>query len=402
MKIFSPSMHFSLTRLGPRVLAFVLTCFAGTAGFAQRGGLRTYLNDVRDLRAAGQNELALRALEDLIVMAPQAAAVYYERATLRLQLKDVAGARADVDKVLALDPKWLEARTFRGRLRLDAGDYEGALEDLDKNGGPETVESWGQAMIGLGRYEAALPEYERLMSGSYGPYTNARYPRALCLLALDRVDEAVDWFEADVGDGGTVEARIQLVLGYAMQGRFDAAEKLVNEWLATAAQPAPEIDYERFTWEQLREHQDWARHGRGVICFAQNNFSGAAKAFDEVAPGSAPHDHARLLRHVALLRAKKTDAALKSRGDLQDPWAQMLAKFLRDELTEKEIFRLASEDTNTAERRRKETEAAFYAGEKRLSAGDEIVARLLFEKAVALRKADSAEYALAKIALKTL
>jgi tetratricopeptide (TPR) repeat protein len=75
-----------------------------------------------------------------------AATAHHNRGTLRQAAGDLAGALADFDRALELDPEHLATYVARGTARKEAGDLAGALLDCDR------------ALAALPR-EAAAPVY---------------------------------------------------------------------------------------------------------------------------------------------------------------------------------------------------------------------------------------------------
>ena len=383
-----------------RVLAVVLAGFVSGPVFAQTSAADVVLQLAREARADGNLARAREYLDDLISRVPNHVNAHFERAQLLKDTGDVAGARADLDHVLALNPKAGNALTLRAKWRLEAADYAGAITDsLASGGGAENVETRGYARLALGKHEEALEDFTRLRSGS--PYTSVRYAQGLCWLALDRLDDAVGAFISDFHDYGSTEARKSLVLSYCIQGNTTAAEKEANDWINEASQPAPTDDYDKARWQAVHDDVDVAHYLRGVIRFAQNDFSGAADLLAKISSDSSMAAYARLLQHAARLRAKSPGDVLAAGDAWKHEWAQALRSYLTGGLTEKALLAKAAEETDIAERRRFETEACFYAAQKRFAADDELTANLLLEKAVGVRKIELSEYALAKVALRS-
>ncbi len=101
--------------------------------------LRLCPKDVRllDLRAAARLESgdaagAVADLDEALRLEPEAGAeLFVHRGRARLRLNDERGAAADFDRALGRDPADTDARWLRARARLDLDDNAGALEDLD-------------------------------------------------------------------------------------------------------------------------------------------------------------------------------------------------------------------------------------------------------------------------------
>ncbi|MBA4224330.1 MAG: hypothetical protein C0458_26705 [Methylobacterium sp.] len=152
-----------------------------------------------------------------------------DRALLRERAGNIAGARADLDDAIALDPSNSWARGTRGRFRQDEGEHEAALADLDaalslepevtsyhyRRGlslvalarpreaiaafdaalrlEPTVVQVWlerGRAFEALGHDGPALASYERALRLD-GRHETSLSRRAFLLQRLDRVDDAI-------------------------------------------------------------------------------------------------------------------------------------------------------------------------------------------------------------------
>ncbi|QYM80092.1 hypothetical protein K0B96_05610 [Horticoccus luteus] len=365
---------------------------------AEREGMRL----VQEAQSTGDTTQALRLLDAMVQDSPALASAYSQRARARWAAGDKPGAIEDLGRVIQLNPELKSTYALRARWRRDNGDYVGAIEDAGKAGEfPENVETRGEARLALGRYQEALEDFKYLRSGRFGPYTRARYPQAVCLMALGETAEAVQWFKADYDDGGRIDARACMNLGYCLLGQYADAEKDLSAWVAAgAAKTVDESDYDRAVRESLRESVDNAQYLLGVVRFAQEDFDGAAAAMAKVPATSSFHDYAQLWRYLAKLRGKRAEELAKAWADFRDPWAAQLGAFLRAEIDEKKLFAAAAESEDAAERRAREGEAAFYAAQKRIIAGDAMAATWLFEKAVATGSVESVEYTLAKIALR--
>ena len=62
----------------------------------------------------------------------QTAAGWFTRAEAKSSLGDYAGAIADYDKAIELDPEYAAAFSNRGDAKSNLGDYAGAIADFDK------------------------------------------------------------------------------------------------------------------------------------------------------------------------------------------------------------------------------------------------------------------------------
>ena len=145
---------------------------------------------------------------------------------------DTASALADVWVVA--EPKSATARSSRGGLRLDGGDYVGAIGDLGiarrlAPGDLDVSIRLAEAQLRSGRPEEAL----RLLDGSRRPTARGRELRGAVLLALDRpLDAMVAWNEArilsqDSPEVAIGQARTAFALGREVEG-IEALERAAD------------------------------------------------------------------------------------------------------------------------------------------------------------------------------
>ncbi|RYY52158.1 MAG: tetratricopeptide repeat protein, partial [Comamonadaceae bacterium] len=116
------------------------------------------------LSELGRHAEAAALIERAMVLGGRAT-LLADRALLRERAGDIAGARADLDEAITLDPSNSWARGARGRFRQDEGEHEAALADFD-------------AALAL------EPEV-----------TSYHYRRGLSLVALARPREAIAAFD---------------------------------------------------------------------------------------------------------------------------------------------------------------------------------------------------------------
>jgi tetratricopeptide (TPR) repeat protein len=111
-------------------------------------------------RATGETALAVRSLAEAIRLKSDFSAALYDRACAFLKLRDPAAAIADLDAIIALNPRHPEARLQRGRCVWQSSP-EQAIEDLtlvlqsDKNN-VEALILRGNALSRSGQFENSL------------------------------------------------------------------------------------------------------------------------------------------------------------------------------------------------------------------------------------------------------
>jgi tetratricopeptide (TPR) repeat protein len=153
-------------------------------------------------RNMGDFREALRDLAKAITVEPELEndfRFHLVRAIARMDAgNDLAGARADLDRALELDPKDVMALTSRAQLRLGASDWKGALDDANRaiELGDDTSATWSKRSIAntqLGHAQLALSDAEHAIARN--PQDAAAYAaRAQAKLALD-ADGATDDLE---------------------------------------------------------------------------------------------------------------------------------------------------------------------------------------------------------------
>ena len=75
---------------------------------------------------------AIADYDKAIELDPKDASTYNNRAISKKNLKDYAGAIADYNKAIELDPQYAYAYNNRGIAKYDLKDYAGAIADYDK------------------------------------------------------------------------------------------------------------------------------------------------------------------------------------------------------------------------------------------------------------------------------
>jgi tetratricopeptide (TPR) repeat protein len=156
-----------------------------------------------ELEAAGQSDSALFHLNEAVRKDGRHLWARMERGVLRSHLGDHAGAIADDDTVLALDPGNQTALFNRALAKGRMGDHKGAVDDLgsvmrskspgwdenDPGSQRAFVELTGNAGLGI-----EAPEFDI-------PYANVGYAFALSYLELDSAAKAYDWLSVCIGEG---------------------------------------------------------------------------------------------------------------------------------------------------------------------------------------------------------
>ena len=89
------------------------------------------MNRASKLVLAGDNDGALRDLDEAIRLSPNLAAAFSNRGVIHLQKHDYPRAILDFDAALALDPTLAAAFNNRGNAYNELGQHETAITNLD-------------------------------------------------------------------------------------------------------------------------------------------------------------------------------------------------------------------------------------------------------------------------------
>jgi tetratricopeptide (TPR) repeat protein len=137
-------------------------------------------------------------IEAFVVRAPDDAPGRVARAKIRWVGGDLAGARADLSRVLALEPEHPAALAWLGRLQVEEGQWREGLASIERAGfdnpPPWAKQARGKALMRLGRTREALEAWNSAISDDdEDPYSFLG--RADAFLRLGQVDQALADFE---------------------------------------------------------------------------------------------------------------------------------------------------------------------------------------------------------------
>ncbi len=204
--------------------------------------------------------VASRAID----LEPQSPRARLTRARVRYSLGSRAGAEADVEAGLAIDPDDPDLNELRGVLAFEAGDPKSALTDLDRaiqhGGTPTTHRRRAEVLLALGRVQEALEAWsEQLRSDPDDP--TAYLGRSLAARRLGLWDQALADLEAaaaESADRPRLLARVVASYALCLPARPNrlgrvlslarrTAEVLTREGWSFAAQ-SPEYLRSLLTW----------------------------------------------------------------------------------------------------------------------------------------------------------
>jgi tetratricopeptide (TPR) repeat protein len=154
----------------------------------------------RILTRLGRLTEALAGFDAVLADTPDNPEALCGRAEAHWAALNEEAAEADLARALAIDPSWAPALNDRGIIRMDRGDFAGALTEYDAAlaltpGEPGTLANKGGALLALHRYAEALAAYDASLAADPNA-AGARMSRGICLLAAGRWDEGWRDFEA--------------------------------------------------------------------------------------------------------------------------------------------------------------------------------------------------------------
>jgi tetratricopeptide (TPR) repeat protein len=255
-------------------------------------------------------EPLLRELDALVERAPTLADGFALRGWARSVLRDLPGARADVERSLDLDPLLLSSLRLRSRLRSLANDPRGALDDatvatyLD----PGDVNGWQALFFTLmetGDHERARDVAAQALSLQDDPEVRRQLAHVHAL-------------EGDPSDQGPIAPREAIEL--ARHGAPKRAERALTRALAQG----PELDPNLLAW-------------RALVRLDLDEFELASVDCALVLGTHPEHPLAQLVRASLLKRARVPNAPKQMVADLLErgePFPEayaMLALILADE-----------------------------------------------------------------------
>ena len=141
-------------------------------------GLRTHIRMKHDADYAG----ALADMNEAVKLEPKSTAVYINRALVKYYMDDLRGAMADYDYVLMLDPSNTMTHYNRGLLRMQVGDRNRAIDDFSAvllREPDNYFALYNRAILYdmLGLYDKAISDYDAVLE-VYPDYIGGLYARS--------------------------------------------------------------------------------------------------------------------------------------------------------------------------------------------------------------------------------
>jgi len=275
---------------------------------------------------------------------------------------DLDGAIADYTKAIALKPDDAKAYFNRGGVKGAKGDLEGAISDYTKviELKPDDAINYynrGDAKRGKGDWDGAIADFTK-----------------------------------------AIELKPDYAFAYGNRGTAKQSKGDLNGAIA---------DYAKAT--ELNPKDFWTYHNRGCLRYNARDFPDALADFRKELELDSTNDYARFRVWMTRTRLGETEAAT---SELQtylagrttgkpDDWASKVGHFLAGQLAEAELL-AAAKNADQKKEAGHLCEAYFYAGSKRLFAGDKDAATDYFQKSIATDEKGYMEYTSAVAELNSL
>jgi tetratricopeptide (TPR) repeat protein len=361
---------------------------------------------------------------------PKSVDGFLRRAWARYQAKDFTGALADYDEALKLDPKNVDAYAGRAVVHYHLRDGAEALADYSRAIAldPKNVDLYhGRGVVreAFQEWATAIEDFNRAIE--LNPKSATLWVRrAACkagqndfagaLTDLDRAAE-LDPKDADVflQRGRTKELQKDLagaISEYDRAVELDGKSALAYSARGFARNTKGDLegaiaDFGRVL--ELDPSDANARWYRGVSYYAVRNWEKSQADFEVLARDKEWTEYVSLYPYAILERSGKKEVAVKElkawserRTDaFPGDWLSTLSGFLLGEIPEDEML-MAAEKAPTLTRDWARTQAGYFAGLKRLGAGDQEGARKMFEKALSAGGKEFAEHQFCRAELKGL
>jgi tetratricopeptide (TPR) repeat protein len=308
---------------------------------------------------------------------PATAGDYLVSGQFRLQQGDVSGALADVDRACALDPGLAAAHLLRGRVLSRKGDVDGAIAAYSRaiEINPSSAVAWNNRAANRNKkkdYDGALADVGRALdlhprfAVAYNTRGYSHQQLGHSDLALRDYERALE-LDPKLPEAAHNLAELRLKSG-DLEGAIRDCERFID------ANPRLPTGYEI----------------RGVVRYNRREWIAALSDFRSACDRSVTQAcFPRLYIWLILARLGKTgeaDIELKTALDADGPhpeedayrqWYRRAGSFLLGGIDEASF--LGEVDVDSEQRTRWiKSQAAFYAGTKRLAAGDRVTATRYF------------------------
>ena len=422
--------------------------------YEERG--KTY--SVYDLieRNTGVKNTAAKALADFnkaIELDPKYSEAYQGRAGMEIRAKDLDAALADYNKAVECSPKSVLAYGGRAYVKKLMGDSNGALADYDK--AIEVQPDGNQAYWAYrdrfkerrdqGDLKGALKDMEKCLQRKPDHYNDfiegGDYLERGCLKqdtgdlggALQDFDKAIklrvedgkDFFpeahaarlfaRVEKGDMAGAKEDLKAYVGID-EGDVIMIEMVDAPMTDLVRRNAARVDADctkllaanpdKMAVYYIRAH---ARYAEGAYANAVEDFKKVLAVKRDAGDEKAAYYSGffTLLGRSKLGEQKEALAELQLSVsepdyDFMNKWCQTIAQFLAEGMNEADFLEAAKKENKFTTPAERECQAYFYAGSKRLLAGDKKGAEEFFAKCVSTNAPDYFEFLAAKMELKAL
>jgi lipoprotein NlpI len=321
------------------------------------------VNGLSQMRTTRYAE-AVTSFTKAIEWDPEEAWAFSGRGYCRYRLKDYDGAMADLSRAIELDPQQAGAWNTRGIVRTHFDDFSGAVADCSRSiqldpGSWSAYDHRAYAKKRLQDFDGAAADIARCL------HLNPTNPMAFYRRGQIRFSVG-DYTNAMPDCARAIELNPRHAAAYELRGGIQQEQSEPSAALASyrrALELDPALDYARF--------QIWVLRSK-------------AGEMESATQELAQHFQSRT-------------------NDSNAEWPYKVEAFLTGAMAEGEFLAAADGPARTPqERSQRQCEANYYAGMKRLLAGDREAAATLFQKSVATEMKDFIEYHRARAELNAL
>jgi lipoprotein NlpI len=328
---------------------------------------RAYFERASARQKHGNLDGALEDYNQVLKLDPKAASAYNRIAMIKRAKGDLNGALADCNRAIELKPQFAVAYDNRGIVKMVQRDFEGALSDFNRAielepTNPPAYNNRALVRVAKGDLDGAGADYDSALQCSVAS------PRFSIYTGLSTIKEVK-------GD---------------LDGALTDAEKAV----------------------ELGPHEASAYYHRGSVRGEIGDLDGALADLRHIlqlepqAPNS-DYIHAgiwclRSKKHQEKAASEELAAYLAQRpANAGNDWSMNVCRFLLDQMSEADL-RAAAAPSDTQKGKDQHCEYWYYAGLKKLLAGDKEAAAQNFRECVATKVFDFGEYHRAQAELKAL
>jgi tetratricopeptide (TPR) repeat protein len=381
----------------------------------------------------GNLDGALSDYDQAVDLDPRNVEATYRRAVARQTKGNWSGALADYNTLLTLDPNNADAFSNRGFVKQARGDLDGALADYAEALLRDPKIAVAYYNIGL------IKAQQKDLDGGIDAYnhaldlnpklTRAYYNRGNAKSAEGNLDGAI----ADYTQALALDPQIAMAYfarGFARQSKGDATGALADYSQALVLDPKMaaayynrgQIKVQRGDFEGAISDSSWAIEldpknaeaycDRGLAEFGKGYLEGAAtdlRKYCDMAPRDGGSDSARLYLWIVAMEVNPRGTANEDLATaLENDWnsspeelTSKIANFLLGHIRESELIADAA-SPDVSREPGQYCKVWYFAGMKRLVAGDTATALTDLQKSLATDQKNFCEYLFARAQLAAL